>query len=157
MSSSQFTAGSKIINTSDPRFRIVDSSTGPEPFGRKLHKMGSTTGWTFGYVGRSCVYMWNTAPTSAGLWMICQNEFNAAGAGGDSGAPVFGWYTGGSGHDVQLSGVISMGYMNGAYVNPLIYSPQILVQYELVQVDYATACPGGTSTNCYLGLTVSAP
>ena len=41
------------------------------------------------------------------------------------------------------------------YMNPLIYSPQILVQWELTRVDLPTACPGGG--NCWLGLTVSAP
>jgi hypothetical protein len=73
--------------------------------------------------------------------MLCQQEFDAAGWSGDSGAPVFRWYQGGS--TVQLSGVVWAGFQKGFIMYPLLYSPQIYVQWELTRADWPITCPGG--------------
>ena len=68
------------------------------PFnGQMVDKMGRTSGWTYGFVRRSCVTMprsfWNIA--------LCQYWADYTSVGGDSGSPVFLWHGG----NVTLTGI----------------------------------------------------
>jgi hypothetical protein len=75
--------------------------------GEMVDKVGRTTGWTWGYVQRTCV---NIAQTNNGnpvtvngsqVVMQCQFTANLDGAGGDSGSPVFTWH----GDEVTIVGL----------------------------------------------------
>jgi len=72
--------------------------------GEMVDKMGQTTGWTYGFVNRTCM----TANVST-EWTVdgrpirfqCQDRANYFGDSGDSGSPVFVWY----GNTVHLMGI----------------------------------------------------
>ena len=78
----------------------------PPAVGEWLHKMGATTGWTYGDVDQTCVpYQFDD------VYLMCQDLVNAGVAGGDSGSPVFRWS--GSGNEVDLAGILWGGHPTG--------------------------------------------
>jgi hypothetical protein len=87
------------------------------PFkGEMLDKVGRTTGWTYGFVTRTCV---TGRPTRNGerlvvdgrrVRLLCQDRTDYTSAGGDSGSPVFKWH----GSRVTIYGVHWGGGSSGA-------------------------------------------
>jgi hypothetical protein len=70
--------------------------------GEMFDKVGRTTGWTYGFVKKTCVDM-NRPDYSGGGFgrILCQDWTSYKRAGGDSGSPVFRWY----GNTVRLAGI----------------------------------------------------
>ncbi|MQA92447.1 MAG: hypothetical protein GEU90_19840 [Gemmatimonas sp.] len=91
--------GSITINASNPRMTIIGEYSFPTG-GEMFDKMGRTTGWTYGFVKKTCVDMSKPSYNALGR-IICQDWANYNRAGGDSGSPVFRWY----GNTVRLAGV----------------------------------------------------
>lgn len=67
-----------------------DSTSYPQTAVYQLHKIGKSSGWTAGYLNRTCV---NVAQSQGGVptnrILLCQHVVRAGQAEGDSGAPVF--------------------------------------------------------------------
>lgn len=71
----------------------------PIPANVLVNKIGRTTGWTQGYVTRTCV---NTGATGHNVFLLCQYRANGYADEGDSGSPVFQTTTGSSATMVGL-------------------------------------------------------
>jgi len=69
--------------------------------GQTLHKIGATTGWTYGEVDAVCVNY--PFPPLETPYLMCQDLVNAGAWDGDSGSPVFLWV---GGDDVELAGIL---------------------------------------------------
>jgi hypothetical protein len=91
--------GSLTVNRDNPRWHIVTEFGFPF-LGEIAHKVGRSTGWTFGPVIETCVDL-NSSGTDRVL--LCQDIVLAGSGFGDSGAPVF-ERLGGS--DVALTGIL---------------------------------------------------
>lgn len=100
------TPGSTTISPDGP-FTV----TGTVPFsnlivGQGLHKVGRTTGWTYGPITQTCVdrtaYFNNGVP----FGQLCQFGIGLTGDSGDSGSPIFQWYGGAPNYEVYLAGVL---------------------------------------------------
>jgi hypothetical protein len=76
--------------------------------GEMVDKVGRTTGWTYGYVNRTC-YNTRVGNGSGGrarlngnlLLMKCQYRANYTSNSGDSGSPIFHWH----GNEVTIMGI----------------------------------------------------
>lgn len=91
--------GTTIISPATSRFTV--SGAGPSPrSGDILHKVGRTTGWTYGPVAGTCVEV-NVGGTE--FTYTCQTLVAAGADGGDSGSPVFTWN---GGKTAQLQGIL---------------------------------------------------
>jgi hypothetical protein len=91
------TPGSITVDPANPRFTVSAVQNWPWP-GQMVDKMGRTTGWTYGYVRRTCV----TVPIAAFRRALCQYSARYMSGGGDSGAPVFLFH---GGNNVTLTGL----------------------------------------------------
>ena len=87
-----------------------------------LNKVGRTTGWTQGKVGRTCI---DTGVSGSTVYLLCQTTVNAGVAGGDSGSGVFEIT---SGDNVKLVGILWGGASDNSY---FVFSPLKQVQDEL--------------------------
>lgn len=77
--------GSKVVDANSPKWDIIGNS-GTAPVGYWVNKVGMQSGWTRGYVLRSCVDFYDAdLPKN----LICQNEAYLRSRPGDSGSPVF--------------------------------------------------------------------
>jgi hypothetical protein len=95
--------GDRFINHASPTFPIPSNANPPYPFkGEMVDKIGSRTGWTYGFVNKTCADA-NTPGEFDGktIRLLCQDRANYTSDQGDSGSPVFLWY----GDRVQLLGV----------------------------------------------------
>lgn len=92
--------GSITINNNAPTMKIIGEYSFPTG-GEMFDKVGRTTGWTYGFVKKTCVDM--AKPSYPGGWgrILCQDWTNYRSDGGDSGSPVFRWY----GSTVRLAGI----------------------------------------------------
>lgn len=91
-------SGPVTLKNAGARFTI--SSRAGSPFeGDTVHKVGRTTGWTFGTVIGTCVDANNTTDVT----LLCQSVVRAGGGPGDSGSPVF--YTQ-PGNKAKLVGIL---------------------------------------------------
>jgi hypothetical protein len=77
-------AGPVYLSPNDPIFPVWDEATYPT-LGETLHKIGRTTGWTYGEVIATCLDL----RVSENVTLLCQDRVAAGVNGGDSGAPVF--------------------------------------------------------------------
>lgn len=77
-------AGSIKLKPTSARFAIT-GRTGPPLVGTTVHKVGRTTGWTFGPVIGTC----QDVNLGADLTLLCQSLIQIGGGPGDSGSPVF--------------------------------------------------------------------
>jgi hypothetical protein len=93
--------GSINISSSNPRFQIV-GETAPRD-GDEVDKMGQTTGWTWGKITDACVHTKVTVNGKSSRYR-CQIFATYASRGGDSGAPVFDWWSEGYGGRVRAVG-----------------------------------------------------
>jgi hypothetical protein len=84
------------INVAPPALNVTAVQNWPWN-GQMVDKVGRTSGWTYGFVRRSCVSM------PRGSWKIalCQYWASYTSVGGDSGSPVFLWH----GNNVTLTGI----------------------------------------------------
>lgn len=98
-------SGSIHVNPNNPRMRITGEYSYPT-VGVMMDKMGRTTGWTYGYVAKTCV-----DHNKQGGWRaICQDWVeHMHAAGGDSGSPMFRWH----GNTVTLAGILWGGHTQG--------------------------------------------
>lgn len=97
-----WTPGSKEIDDSMPRFRII-SDDKEIMFNMPLNKMGFASGWTNGWVTETCSDLPGVAPDTAVLCSTVVEKMFAQ--SGDSGSPVFYDQTTPSG-DVELVGIL---------------------------------------------------
>ncbi|CAA9303245.1 MAG: hypothetical protein AVDCRST_MAG89-623, partial [uncultured Gemmatimonadetes bacterium] len=88
--------GSIVVDPANPRFTVSAVQSWPWA-GQMVDKMGRTTGWTYGWVRRTCV----TVPIAPLRRALCQYSASYMSAGGDSGAPVFVF----QGSNVRLTGL----------------------------------------------------
>jgi hypothetical protein len=78
----------------------------PPAVGEWLHKMGATTGWTYGDVDQTCV-----SYSIGGVYLMCQDLVNAGVMSCDSGSPVFRRI--GAESEVALAGILWGGHPSG--------------------------------------------
>ena len=76
--------GSVTLKNAGARLTIT-ARTGSPLEGDTVHKIGRTTGWTFGTVLGTCL----DANNSTDVTLFCQTIVRAGSGGGDSGSPVF--------------------------------------------------------------------
>jgi hypothetical protein len=76
--------GSLTLKSASARFTVT-ARTGSPLQGDTVHKMGRTTGWTFGTVIGTCV----DANNGTDVTLFCQSVVRAGSGPGDSGSPVF--------------------------------------------------------------------
>lgn len=81
-----------IIDQSNPFFQITAEENGGISNGWFVYKQGRRTGWTYGWVTKSC---FDIANYVSGIRMNCQFYADYLSDGGDSGGPVFAPYNGG--------------------------------------------------------------
>ena len=72
------------IDQYNPTFTILFERPWPG-MGRSIHKVGRTTGWTYGTIAETCV----DDRDMHGIWIYCSHKLKLFASGGDSGAPVF--------------------------------------------------------------------
>jgi hypothetical protein len=125
------------IDGTSPSYRII--ATQPTPvLGQVLNKVGRTTGWTQGQVVATCE---NVDITDSDITQLCQGLVNAYVAGGDSGSPVYGFYTDGN---VFLGGILwgsSTDLVTGEV--QFIFSPFGSVDREIGPLTVADPLPTG--------------
>jgi hypothetical protein len=91
---------------------LLAADTLPGHYDTFMHKVGRTTGWTFGPVTHTCVtYVW-TIPLKKAL--LCQYYVASSILGGDSGAPAFWWYCCNP-NEAWIGGLVSTGFTNSLY------------------------------------------
>jgi len=78
----------------DPRDEVIGTQYATQQVqlravGDWLDKIGSTTGWTYGQVTRTCTHV---LPGSSTVWRICQDQSSVFAQSGDSGSSVWVWY-----------------------------------------------------------------
>jgi len=94
-------SGSIVVDAKNPSMTIIGEYSFPTG-GEMFDKMGRTTGWTYGFVKKTCVDMNKTSYAGPGLGRILCNDWTSYHSGsGDSGSPVFRWY----GSTVRLAGL----------------------------------------------------
>lgn len=84
------------ITVAPPPFNVTAVQNWPWN-GQMVDKMGRTSGWTYGFVRRTCVLM----PRPGLKLELCQYWADYTSVGGDSGSPVFLWW----GSNVTLTGI----------------------------------------------------
>lgn len=111
----QATAGPLTIDHASSTLAITNTEEYPIG-GEMLDKIGRTTGWTYGFVNRTCT---TGRPTTDGdrvevngdkVLYICQDRATYHSNGGDSGSPVFKWH----GDTVTAYGIHWGGNSSGA-------------------------------------------
>ena len=113
------------VDPSNPSFTIRGEQRA-SVLGEVVHKVGRTTGWTYGPVIQTCLnsIVVGTAPP---IVQRCQDRVRADVAGGDSGSPVFRRM--GNGGTVRLSGILWGGSVSGEVT--FVFSPLGNIRQEL--------------------------
>jgi hypothetical protein len=107
--------------------------------GEDINKAGIATGWTRGVVTATCkdVEMW-IVPIGGGNVYRCQHEANYGRAGGDSGAPVFSFYSG----MADLKGIHSGRYLQVTGMKT-VFSPLSGIEADFGSLgELPTGSPG---------------
>ena len=125
------------IDALNPSHRIVAEQATPV-LGQVLNKVGRTTGWTQGTVVATCE---NVDVTDSDITQLCQSLVSAFVDGGDSGSPVFGFYTDGT---VFLGGIL-WGSSTDLVTNEVqfIFSPYASIERELGDLTVADPLVSG--------------
>jgi hypothetical protein len=116
--------GTLTLKPASSRFSI--SGTGTVFTGSVVHKVGRTTGWTYGRVVATCA-MVNVSGQD--ITHLCQTIVEAGSGGGDSGSPVFSRI--GSTAKVKLDGILWGGGTDSLGNSVFAFSPITNVQGEL--------------------------
>jgi hypothetical protein len=116
-------SGTLMMKSSSARFMIT-GKTGSPLEGDILHKVGRTTGWTYGTVVGTCADL-NTANQ---VTLLCQSIVRGGGGPGDSGAPVF--------YSLPRNNVRLVGMLWGGGTDPVLgtvyaFSPLANIEAEL--------------------------
>ncbi len=129
------------ITRATPDFTVIDTFPYASLLaGQPVHKVGQTTGWSFGAIGTTCADIWNA---EFGGYVRC--NFKSAGTVmlGDSGSPVFIWWAGGSGYDAGVAGLlwgaahVHHYLADGRFVgDTLVFSP-----WHQVMIDFGVPTP----------------
>jgi hypothetical protein len=108
------TSGSDIVDSLDPHWTVIAEVDYPL-VGEAVHKVGITTGWTFGSVYDTCKDV--RLGTHGRPLIVCTDKAHLNLEPGDSGSPIFGMYGGfpntvafygvGFGHEGGSSGLFS--------------------------------------------------
>lgn len=96
------TSGSNVIAQADPYWNVVASVEFPL-FNEAVHKVGVTTGWTFGSVYETCKDL--RMPNYGRPVIVCSDKAHLNAEGGDSGSPVFAMF-GGLPNTVAFYGIV---------------------------------------------------
>ena len=97
--------GSLTVDPNRPRMTITGEYSFPKG-GEMFDKMGRTTGWTYGFVKKTCV----DVNKSGNRRVLCQDYIGGMHATfGDSGSPIFRWH----GSTVTLAGILWGGINEG--------------------------------------------
>jgi hypothetical protein len=117
--------GSLTVNPAGARFSITGRISSPLA-GDVVHKVGRTTGWTYGTVIATCA---DTNISSSDISLLCQSRVRAGAGGGDSGSPVF--YRTGSSTKVKLAGILWGGSTDPQLGPTYVFSPLENIEEEL--------------------------
>lgn len=117
--------GTLTVSPSSARLSITGRVGSPLD-GDVVHKVGRTTGWTYGPVIATCAAV-NVGGTD--ITELCQSEVLAGSGGGDSGSPVF--YRIGSGTKVKLTGILWGGTTIPGLGSIYVFSPLENIEQEL--------------------------
>jgi len=118
-------AGPLNLSPASARFTIKGRIGSPLD-GSVVHKVGRTTGWTFGSVVATCV---DANVASSDVTKLCQSVVQAGDDGGDSGSPVFSRI--GSSANVKLVGILWGGADNPELGHLFVFSPLDNIEQEL--------------------------
>lgn len=66
----------------------ISDKYNPPSVGDTLHKVGATSGWTYGDVDETCEH-YSVTGAAGTIYLMCQDVVNAGADHGDSGSPVF--------------------------------------------------------------------
>ena len=113
------------ITLKNPAARFTLTGRAGAPFvGEVVHKIGRTTGWTYGAVIGTCV----DVNLNEALTLLCQSAAQLGGGPGDSGAPVF---TVLPGNKARLVGILWGGGINPDLGIVGLFSPLENVEADL--------------------------
>jgi hypothetical protein len=117
-------AGSLVLSPVTARFAVIGKA--PDPLlGDTVHKVGRTTGWTFGQVIGTCV---DTRVSGSDITMLCQTVVAGGADHGDSGSPVF--VRVGS-TQARIAGILWGGFPDPELGARFLFSPLSGVEREL--------------------------
>jgi hypothetical protein len=157
--------GTLVIDSVLPAFSIVGEQHNPVA-GEYLHKVGRTTGWTWGRLSRTCIDRFN----DMGILLRCQHLVRRAtgsgqiGGRGDSGSPVFKRHGGFRHPDVTFYGLVWGGNEDGTefvfssikYMEKELHDLRVAVGSEPPEPPPPPSCPAGEQCcwinyagNCY--------
>jgi hypothetical protein len=117
--------GSLTVNPAGARFSITGRINSPLT-GDTVHKVGRTTGWTYGTVVATCS---DSNISNSDITLFCQSRVRAGAGGGDSGSPVF--YRIGSSPKVRLAGILWGGNTDPQLGTTYVFSPLENIEEEL--------------------------
>lgn len=129
------TTGYNSLTTASSNYTITEQNNTGTSFSGTIHKVGRTTGYTFGTVSNTCA---TVNVSGSNIQQICQtlvNGTNVVGSG-DSGSPVFQVI---SGDNVRLVGILWGGGGNTTFV----FSPLKNIQDELGGLTATSSGSGG--------------
>lgn len=119
--------GSLTLKNAGARFTITGRRSSPLQ-GETVHKVGRTTGWTFGTVTGTCV----DANNSTDITLFCQSVVRAGSGSGDSGSPVFYVLPG---NKARLVGILWGGRTDPNLGTLYAFSPLQNIETELGQLE----------------------
>ncbi len=115
------------LNLNPPAARFTVAGRVGSPFiGDTVHKVGRTTGWTFGTVVATCADINVSGSTDT---QLCQTRVRGGAGPGDSGSPVF--YRVGFTAKVKLAGILWGGGSDPINGATYIFSPLDNIEEEL--------------------------
>jgi len=123
--SSDSELGTLTLSPSSARLSIT-GRVGSPLTGDVVHKIGRTTGWTYGTVVATCA---EVSVSGTDITELCQSEVIAGSGGGDSGSPVF--YRSGSSTKVKLTGILWGGSTIPGLGSIYVFSPLENIEQEL--------------------------
>ena len=117
--------GTLNLKPASARFTMA-GRTGSPLTGDLVHKVGRTTGWTYGTVVATCV---DVNVSGSDVTELCQYIVRGGGGPGDSGSPVF--YRIGSSPRVKLAGILWGGGTDPNVGTVYVFSPLENIEQEL--------------------------
>jgi hypothetical protein len=118
--------GALTLKPTGARFSVTGRA-GSLLAGDVVHKVGRTTGWTFGSVVATCADI-NSGGTD--VTQFCQSVVRSGSGGGDSGSPVFQRI--GKGTKVKLAGILWGGGFSAQFGGEIyVFSPLANIEQEL--------------------------